>query len=189
MRARYHVHAQQSCTCSRGKRYPIGIYHRLLVVPRYVRPVRWIRATTMPNTVKLYTAGRQHFPCDSTSPCVDIFNACKSFRLFQLFNFPTIDLPSSPLYSPNPFQPTLIASNTLSDPPELLFTSVLCGRCHLHRCRQILTSGEERSSAPVNSLLLLATLVAHGNHGLCSFLLANGMRYGMRNKGIAFLSF
>ena len=67
----------------------------------------------------------------------------RCFQLFRLFDLPTIDLPFLPFYSPNPYQPSLVASNTLSNPPEPLFTSVLYGRCYLHRCRQILTSREE----------------------------------------------
>ena len=72
----------------------------------------------------------------------------------------------------------LVASNALSDPPRLVLTSVLLHHCRIPYCHQILTFGEEIlawNPAPGNPLLLLATLVAYGNRGLCRFLLANGM--------------
>ena len=157
----------------------------------------------MPNTVKLYAAGRHHFPlltsCDfECSKSCDVFNF---FNFFDFFDLPTIDLPFLPFYSPNPYRPSLVASNTLSDPPEPLFTSVLCGRYYQHRCRQILTSREEIlaswNSAPAPAPIPPTTLVAHSNHGLCSFLLVDGMqvcnaqydRSRNSNEGIAFLSF
>ena len=54
----------------------------------------------------------------------------------------------------NFYRPWLIASYAPSGVPEPLFTSVLCGYCRLHRCRQILIPGEEflalRSSAALH---------------------------------------
>ena len=153
----------------------------------------------MPNTVKLYVAGRHHFPCDSTSPCFDVFNACKSFRLFrlfQLFNIPTIDLPFSPFYSPNPYRPSLVASNTLSDPPKPLFTSVLYGRSYQHRCRQILTSREEilapaPAPVPPTTLSPLATTGYGRSYWPMEYTVWHAQCDGSRNgnEGIAFLSF
>ena len=72
----------------------------------------------------------------------------------------------------------LVASNAPSDPPRLALTSVFLHRCRMPRCRQFPNSEKENlawNPAPRNPLLLQATLVAHSNHGLCSFLLANGM--------------
>jgi hypothetical protein len=45
-------------------------------------------------------------------------------------------------------RPSLVASNSPSDRPRPLFTSVLCGRCGIHRCRNILTSGEQKLGNP-----------------------------------------
>ncbi len=74
------------------------------------------------------------------------FAACKSstlFNFFDFFNLPTIVayfLPSIHLIL---YQPSLVASKTLSDTPEPLFTSDIPRRYRSHCCRQILTSREE----------------------------------------------
>ena len=103
----------------------------------------------------------------------------------------------------------LIAHYALSKPPELLSTSVLYSRCHLHRCHQILTFGEEilalRSSATSQHLLLPTTTNAADVMQLptidgiqdigcdmdCDIVCA--MRYAidsaMSDKGIAFFVF
>ena len=157
----------------------------------------------MPNTVKLYIAGCYYFSfIDSynieCSKSYDVFN---TFLTFSIFRHLTINLPFLPFYSPNPYRPLLVASYAPSDPPEPLFTSVFCDYWHRHRYRQILTSGEDVlaswNSAPAPAPIPPTTLVAHSNHGLCSFLLVNGMQVynaqcdGSRNgnEGIAFLSF
>ncbi len=115
------------------------------------------------------------------------------FQTFRLFNLPTMDLPFSPFPHPNFNRPSLVASYALSDAPEPLFTSVLCGRCRIYRCRQILTSGEESlaswNSVPGNPLLLLATFVTYGNCGLWGILLADGMRNAHRQWGHCFSLF
>ncbi len=67
-----------------------------------------------------------------------------SFQHFQLFNIwilPTTTChPSILTYSFNILTPA-VAHHGRSDAPEALFTSVLCGCCCSHRCRQILTVG------------------------------------------------
>ena len=72
----------------------------------------------------------------------------------------------------------LVAGNAPSDLPGLVFTSIFLHRCGIPCCRQIAIFGEWQprawNPAPRNPLLL-ATLVAHGNYGLCRFLLADRM--------------
>ena len=75
-----------------------------------------------------------------------MFIACKAPRakfIFLLkFRLSESGLPSINiglfLLLPN----TIVASHQPSDAPEPLITSVLCGCCCSHRCRQIQTSGE-----------------------------------------------
>ncbi len=50
------------------------------------------------------------------------------FNFFEFFNFSTCRSFLT-FYSSNPYRPSLVASNTLSDAQEPLFTSYLCGRC------------------------------------------------------------
>ena len=102
------------------------------------------------------------------------------------------ETPTSPFHSPNLYQPSLVASSTPSNPPESLFRSLLCGRCHLHRCRSILTSGEEFLA--ILELCTCSTNPSTWQRGLCRAILANGMQIGyagcdrsrMGNEGIAF---
>ena len=89
-------------------------------------------------------------PCGQTLPFsfVDFTcsKSCNPFRLFQLSNFSTFQpqvAHSSPSTHLSFNRPSLVASYAPSDTPEPLCTSVLCGRCRIHRCRPILTSGEE----------------------------------------------
>ena len=133
-------------------------------------------------------------PCSWTPPFFlcrflryRVLNILRLFRLFQLFNTPTIDLPFLSFYSPNPYRPSLVASNTPSDAPEPLFTSVLCGRSHQHRCRQILTFGEEIlaswNSAPVPAPapFLPTTLSPLATTGYEASYWSMVCRHGMRN--------
>ena len=87
------------------------------------------------------------FPYDSISRS----DSCNFFRLFRLSNIPSSDGSYLTFLSPNLYRPTLVARYAPSEAPDPLFTSVLCGCCRSHRCRQIPTSGEEilalRSSA------------------------------------------
>ena len=62
---------------------------------------------------------------------------------FQLSNIPTINIPFLPFAYSNLNRLTPVARYALSDLLTPLFTSVLGGRYHLHRCSRILTSGEE----------------------------------------------
>ena len=87
------------------------------------------------------------FCCDSISPCFDDFTHSDPFN-FRLSNIPTMDLFLITILSPNPYRPTLVAHDAPSEAPKPLFTSVLCGCCRLHRCRQNLTSGEESLANP-----------------------------------------
>ena len=107
------------------------------------------------------------FRCDSISPCFDDFarsDSCNFFEFFEFFDFSTL-LPTMDLFLPSAhsfrLRPPLVTCYAPSEAPKPLFTSVLCGRCRLHRCRQILTSGEEilalRSSATSQHLLLPTT--------------------------------
>ncbi len=57
------------------------------------------------------------------------FQMLGTLRCFRLFNTPTIRLHFSPVYSPIPYRPTLVASYAPSDPPRPLFTSVFSCRC------------------------------------------------------------
>ena len=111
----------------------------------------------------------------------------RCFQLFRLFDLPTIDLPFLPFYSPNPYQPSLVASNTLSDTPEPLFTSLLYSRGHLHRCRQILTSREEilaswnSAPAPAPATVPPTTLSPPATTGYAASYWSTVCRHGMRN--------
>ena len=121
------------------------------------------------------------------SPCFDFFH-----QYFFSTDLPIIDLLFLPLIHLILYRPSLVASNTLFDAPEPLFTSDFHNRCRKHRCRQILTSGEK-----ILAFLELRTYTCSTNNpstwqrGLCRILLVNNIRHGMRidNKSIAFLSF
>lgn len=100
-----------------------------------------------------------------------------TFSTFRLFNMLTTFVSHHSIHLIG-HQSMPVASNAPSDPPRLALTSVFLHRCRMPRCRQFPNSEEENlawNPAPRNPLLLQATLVAHSNHGLCSFLLANGM--------------
>ena len=105
------------------------------------------------------------FPCDSISPCFDDFARLDSCN-FWLSNIPSNRGSYLTFRSPNLYRPPLVARYAPSDPPEPLFTSVLCSCYRLHRCRQILTSGEEilalRSSATSQHCNIATPLT--GNH-------------------------
>ena len=65
-------------------------------------------------------------------PISTFFAACGSsipFQLFRLFVIPTIDLHFLPSIQLILYRPSLVASNTSSDTPELLFTSDFYDRC------------------------------------------------------------
>ena len=143
----------------------------------------------MPMTFKLCAAGRHHFSfidfCD-----IEYSTSC------DFFDFPTFRLQSLiPHHSIHLIhhRPMLVASNVPSDPPEPLFTRNLCGRCHQHRCRQILSSGEEILASKTN--YVRNSPVATTGYGRSYWLKeygiwntqCNGSRIG--NEGIAFLSF
>ena len=103
------------------------------------------------------------FPCDSISPCSNDFARSDSCDFFDFFDFlillPTMDLSLPSAYSFR-FRPLLVARYALSEAPEPLIISVLCGCCRLYRCRQILTSGEEilaLCSSATSQYLLLPT--------------------------------
>ena len=106
------------------------------------------------------------------------FLACKIFDFFQLFNFFNIATAVTNSLSSihlNLYRPSLVASYAPSDAPEPLFTSDFHNRCRKHRCRQILTSGEE-------ILAFLELRICSTNNpstwqrGLCRILLVNGMQ-------------
>ena len=95
--------------------------------------------------------------CDSISPYFDDFarsDSCNFFRFFRFFrlsNIPSNHGAYLTFRSLNLYRPPLVARYAPSEAPEPLITSVLCGCCCSHRCRRILTFGEEilalRSSA------------------------------------------
>ena len=89
------------------------------------------------------------------------FRAFRFLQLFWLSNIPSSYGSYLTFLLPNLYRPTFVAYYALSKPPEPLSTSVLCGRCRLYRCRQILTFGEEIlalcSSATSQHLLLPTT--------------------------------
>ena len=75
--------------------------------------------------------------------CAQILATFSTFQLFRLFDLATAVayfLPSIHLIL---YRPSLVASYAPSDAPEPLFTSDFHSRCRKHRCRHILTSGEE----------------------------------------------
>ncbi len=80
------------------------------------------------------------------------------FRLFRLLRPSNHEASLLAFYSSNFNRPSLVASPAPSNAPEPLFTSLLCGRCRIHRCHQIPTPGEESlaswNSAPGNALFL-----------------------------------
>ena len=63
--------------------------------------------------------------------------------LFQLFDSGSHCMPSINIHSFHWHPDPIIAHHGASDAPEPLFTSTLCGCCYQHRCRRILTCGEE----------------------------------------------
>ena len=97
-----------------------------------------IKPTVMPNTVEYHTGRRHHFHCsmhaNSTAQNLAI--------LFNFFNFSRC-CSFVTIYSSFLNRPSLVASYAVSDPPGPLFTNILSGRCHIHRCRNILPFGEE----------------------------------------------
>ena len=151
----------------------------------------------------------QNFPisgivtCNRTPPFslrfyIAMFRHFQGLQLFRLFNLLTI-VAHFPPFALSLSWPSLITCYASSDLPIPLFTSGLHRRCCLHHYRPIPTSREESlaswNSAPTNLLVLLPALVAHSNHGLHSFPLADCMQVynaqcdvsRMGNKGIAFL--
>ena len=120
------------------------------------------------------------FYCDLTSPCFNLFGSCD----FPTFRLSTMDLYWSPSNHPILYRPLLAASNVLPKRLRPLVASVLHSHCRIPCCHQILASGEKGLAPKTNHgalhpeiLLLLATLVAYGNHGLCRFLLADEARW------------
>ena len=67
----------------------------------------------------------------------------RCFQLFQLFDIATAVACSLLLAHIFFNRPSLVASYASSDPPRPLSTSDFHRRCRKHRCRQILTFGEE----------------------------------------------
>ena len=126
-------------------------------------------------------------PCRQTPP-FSLLTSCdlecsKSCDVFNFFSFVDFLICRPPTFITHhsihliSHHSMLVASNTSFDPPELVFTSDFPHRCRILCCRQILIFGEESlaTKSLENLLLLLATLVAHGNYGLCSSLLADGI--------------
>ena len=92
-------------------------------------------------------------PCRRTPPIpllrlcdFECSKSCDVVNFFNFFNFSTCR-PSTFVshHSIHLFghQSMLVASNAPSDPPRLVFTSVLLHRCRIPCCHQILTFGEE----------------------------------------------
>ena len=92
----------------------------------------------------------------------------RCFRLFQLFNTPFNNTHFSTFLSPNLLRPTLVASYAPSDPPEPLFTSVLCGCYRLLSLSPNPDSREEilafRSSATPQHRNTAITVDHHQRH-------------------------
>ena len=127
-------------------------YHQILqapcVPPRSAAPP----SITADDTAACSTPTRQlcqiwisPMQADATISIAQIlrFGMLKILRCFQLFNMSTIDLAFSTCNSPNLYRPTLVPSYGPSDPPRLLFTSILHSRCRMPCCRQILTFREK----------------------------------------------
>ena len=117
-------------------------------------------------------------PCSRTPPFSFIDSERSiSCEVFNFFDFSTCRLFVT-IYSSFFNRPSLVASSAPSDRPMPLFTSILCGCYRIHRCRNILTSGEETLAFPE---LRTCTCFHQPSttcryRGLRSFLLANGMR-------------
>ena len=78
-------------------------------------------------------------PCRQTPP-FPLLESCNlecsnSCNVFDFFNFSTINLSFLPFDSSNTYRQTLVASYGPSDPPKLVFTSVLLSRCCMSCCR------------------------------------------------------
>ena len=73
---------------------------------------------------------------------------------------------------------SFVARHRPSDAPEPLFTSVLCGRCCLHRCRQILTYGEKKLGKAWQSLATCGVCKHGAMRTLCDGMRWNGRLIG-----------
>ena len=137
-------------------------------------------------------------PCGSTPPfsflgvllyrMLKILRSFKLFRLLRLFGMPPTNTHSSTFLSPNLHRPTLVACYAPFDPPEPLFTSVLCGRCCLISLSPNLGFGEEilalrssrRNSAQRRNIATPQHLLAPPPTPLTSWRFQWMVGYGMR---------
>ena len=117
-------------------------------------------------------------PCRRTPPFPLLtlcdFECSKSCDVFNIFDFSTC--------RPSTFLSYLSIHLIFIDQRSSLAVSHPILRCHYTQVFYIVVvayhagiQNQPWSSVPRNPLLLLATLVAHGNHGLRSFLLAHGI--------------
>ena len=122
----------------------------------------------LPYRTQCYAGGRHHFLAIRYRAVFNFFVSCRSsilFRLFRLFVIPTIDLHFLPSIQLILYRPLLVASNTLSDTPEPLFTSYLCGCCP----KTSLSPNPDfqrrnLGNDPWNSAPVPPTTRPHGNH-------------------------